>query len=80
MLTLFDVSHVPKCTRPGVWEVGPGNEASSLRVRDVEPGSGSGIGIIISEKQQISHGRIRRSTRSHTEEHERIRRIRRERS
>ena len=45
----------------------------------LEPGSGSGIGnkaIIISAEQQS--GRIRRSTReqqSHTEEHERIRRI-----
>ena len=47
----------------------------------LEPGSGSGgnKAIIISAKYiAISHGRIRRSTReqqSHTEEHERIRRI-----
>ena len=43
----------------------------------LEPGSGSGIGNNKREAA-ISHGRIRRSTReqqSHTEEHERIRRI-----
>ena len=58
----------------------PRTERSMLCAR-LEPGSGSRIGnkaTIISAKQQISHGRIRRSTReqqSHTEEHERIRRI-----
>ena len=46
----------------------------------LEPGSGSGIGnkAIIMREAAISYGRIRRSTReqqSHTEKHERIRRI-----
>ena len=44
----------------------------------LEPGSGSGIGNKAIVIEEISHGRIRRSTReqqSHTEEHERIRRI-----
>ena len=58
----------------------PRAERSMLCAR-LEPGSGSGIGNkAINNKRgaAISHGRIRRSTRaqqSHTEEHERIRRI-----